>query len=284
MKNNWIWSVPSFRQAHGENIEIESQLAQNAGAYVGCCGAGTPLPMLRRFGLPVVYMWKPHKGDEIYFMAARTSAAVAGYPERGESLIARYRKSFADLDKELQPATLAHRPRVLVLSSKRADGRFLHPIGTRSIYDEAYFPRAGVVNALVGHDHSAGWDAERILAVDPGIIFVTVETPEEFLHDPRWQGLRAVAEKRVYSALGTMSRGPITTPVFVRQIAEIAHPERLLPRVRQLLRERFQSEFDYPLREDQIDYLLHIDANRESKGFDRFMREGQPAAPEGTTK
>lgn len=47
------------------------------------------------------------------------------------------------------------------------------------------------------------------------------------------------------------------------------------PRVRQLLRDRFLSEFDYRLSDDQIDDILNVEENRGLPGMDRFERNYQ---------
>ena len=62
-------------------------------------------------------------------------------------------------------------------------------------------------------------------------------------------------------------------PLWVRWMAEIAHPDRSQPRLRGVLRERFESEFGYRLGDEQIDQFLHIDENIDSVGYARFTKD-----------
>ncbi len=83
------------------------------------------------------------------------------------------------------------------------------------------------------------------------------------MNDPRRQGLKAVRDRRVYK----WEQGNLTVrPAEIRWLAEIAHPDRLQPRVRQLMRDRVREEFGYSLSDDQIDQMLHVDENSDSAG------------------
>jgi iron complex transport system substrate-binding protein len=104
------------------------------------------------------------------------------------------------------------------------------------------------------------------------------ETVAEFMRDPRWRGLKAVQERRVYRMPGTSSADLAIMqyrPLWTRWMAEIGHPERMQPRLRQMLRESFVREFGYRLTDDQIDTLLRIDENKDSVGYERFTRNYQ---------
>ncbi len=257
--------------------DVESILAADRGAvYLGAGGDFGPIPALRRAGLPALEV---HRSSDSYpgealFTAARTEGAVIGQPERAEADIADYRQAFADGDHDLQAETLAHRPRVLWMSSSTRDRSWLRVMGV-NIVSRTYCLHAGVDNAAEGH-LGEGQDAERILAMDPDIIFLGKPSPKDFMDDSRWRGLRAVGNRRVY-------RGPPHYPTFdgwgfarnpadARWMAEIAHPDRLPPRTRRMLREHFDREFDYRLSDEQIDTLLHVDENQEQRGYERFTR------------
>jgi hypothetical protein len=53
-------------------------------------------------------------------------------------------------------------------------------------------------------------------------------------------------------------------------MAEIVHPDRLQPKLRNLMRERLLTEFNYRLSDAQIDDFLRIKENRGSAGYARF--------------
>ncbi len=104
------------------------------------------------------------------------------------------------------------------------------------------------------------------------------QSPQEFMRDPRWRGLKAVVDNRVYRMPGDPNGGGGLAglhfqPTWVRWMAEIAHPDRLQPKLRQLLREHFMTEFGYRLSDDQIDRFLHVDKNANSVGHARFRRD-----------
>ena len=94
------------------------------------------------------------------------------------------------------------------------------------------------------------------------------------MHDLRWRDMKAVREKRVYRMYGDGGLGGIIyQPLYDRFMAEVAHPERLQPRLRQILRDQIQTEFRYSLCDDEIDDMLNVDENKGSMGAERFSRD-----------
>ena len=153
---------------------------------------------------------------------------------------------------------------------------------------QIYFPPAGINNAYPRWMENR-LDAERVLAIDPDIILLTGsrdfphagESPQEFMHDPRWRDLKAVKEKCVYRMFGGGGLGGIIfQPLYDRFMAEIAHPDRLQPKLRQLLRDRILTEFNYRLSDDEIDEMLNVDENSGSDGAERFTRDYIPQKPQ----
>ena len=67
-------------------------------------------------------------------------------------------------------------------------------------------------------------------------------------------------------------------------MAEIAHPDRLKPETRQVLRDRLMTEFSYPLTDDQIDFLLWMSENQGSAGYERFDRNYRTTNKEESTQ
>lgn len=264
-----IWDASMGTHNHGPYAEAETLLAYNPGVYLV-----TPYdfgPLLRHLGLSVLYtLWFRKAWDE-GFSQARVETALIGRPERGEALIVRYCRAFAEIRQELKPAALTSRPRVLIMGSSTNDRGLL---GIKSVQHpyQRFLLCAGVKNA------SEGWtaeqqDAERILAMDPDMVFLVglpngprpAQGPQEFMDDPRWRGLKAVKDKRVYTMPGRDSGGGglgglIFQPLWSRWIAEIVHPDRLPPQMREVLRARLVTEFGYRLTDDQIDFLLRMRA------------------------
>lgn len=272
--------------------DIEHIMAYDGGAYLGDCGGYGVVQLLRDVGLPSLFlMWHEKNWDESLFASARVETALIDEPQRGEALIAAYKQRYADLDAELQTKTLLERPRILIMGSHTARGRNLYVKNERNAY-QIYLPPAGVVNAA-GRNVAQGPDTERILLMDPDYIFLMGggQPPEEFKQDPRWRGLQAVRNNRVYRMPGSrVAHAPGVPadggglaglhfqPLWVRWMAEIAHPDRLQPKLRGLLRAHFDQEFGYRLSDDELDEMLHIDVNKDSEGYARFMKRAEGAS------
>jgi len=291
LKNDSLWNDWLFRNMNSPFIEVEGLLAYNPSVYVGCggmpavvlrlglpvfgCGASPALH--RQSGLPDLnsrigcgspldpmrshYPKKAAYYSESYlFPGLRLYSALIGHPELAEPRVDAYCQLVAGLEQELQPSTLTTRPR-------------LQAVGE----DAGNFPRAGVIDAEAARK-IPGDDSERLLIMDPDMIFLTAMkvNPREFMQDPRWQGLKAVRERRVYwrPSIPEWWAGGLTfKPILMRWIAELAHPDRLQPKVRQLLRDRMMSELGYRFSEDQIDEQLHVAENADSAGTERFKRD-----------
>jgi hypothetical protein len=73
-------------------------------------------------------------------------------------------------------------------------------------------------------------------------------------------------------------------PIETRWMAEVAHPERLQPKVRQILRDRMMSEFGYRFSDEQIDLQLHVAENSDSVGTERFTGNYQTTNEQRSTK
>ncbi|MBS0184102.1 MAG: ABC transporter substrate-binding protein [Nitrospira sp.] len=278
-----IWDTKPISRGRGPNAEVEALLAfKEASVFLG---GYRMVPVFERVGLPVAGLkWDDKSNDVMLIGLAKMHTAISGHPERGEVLIERYWQAFHLLEQELQPARLDSQPRVLYMSSMTKNKRSLgywnraHPFNV-------YFPRAGTENAVLDASEMGSPDAERILLTDPDLILLrdtlvipNSQSPAEFMADPRWQGMKAVAARRVYrlpTAFPVDMRGIGLMPVMVRLMAELAHPERLRPNVRTMLRDFVLADFGYRMSEDEIDAALKLDENGDSAGFDRFTRDYQ---------
>jgi hypothetical protein len=277
-----FWNDKLFRATSSPFTEIESLIANDPSVYVGC---GGPPDLVRRVGLPVFncggspaqlqplgltsrvgcgsapnLRWAYY--PEIHlFPTLRTYSALIGHPELARPRVEAYCQVIDDLREELQPSTLSYRPRVLARGEER---------GT--------LPRAGVVDAEQ-KTYNAD-DPEQLLAMDPDIIYLPQGSPKDFDRDLRWQGLKAVRNRRVYRRPGLIewwTAGLTFKPIETRWMAEVAHPDRLQPKVRQLLRDRMFAEFGYRLSDEQIDLQLHVEDNAGAAGAERFTRGYQVA-------
>jgi len=285
LSDDRYWDPDKGDWAQRAKSEVEGLMRYNAGAYLGNGNEMGMVPVLRRVGLPALSTAYAHatNWDEVCYSTARVETSLIGHPQLGEALIARYKQAFADIKSELHPETLPQKPRVLMMGASLKDRGYFYMKSVKNSY-QIYFLPAGIINSSQGMTGERQ-DAERILAMDPDMIFLTgsrhnlwpTENPQEFLHDPRWQGLKAVQARRVYRVPGGGGLGGlIFQPIYNRWMAEIAHPDRMKPLVRQLLRDRFMTEFNYRLSDDQIDDILNVDENRGLPGSERFAKNLQP--------
>jgi ABC-type Fe3+-hydroxamate transport system substrate-binding protein len=293
LKRESLWNTKLFAKTDSPYTEVERLLAFDPSVYVGC---GGPRDLVVRIGLPVYNCGGsddlrrrrglPDLASKVgcgtppdpmrsrypkrwgyyteagLFPGVRTYSALIGHPELAEPRVDAYCQAVADLREELQPSTLTGRPHVL------AEGE-----------SPGNLPRAGIIDATMVRK-IPGDDAESLLVMNPDMIFLPQGTPRDFVRDPRWQGLKAVRDRRVYRRPGLMEwwAGGLTfKPVVMRWMAEVAHPERLQPRVRRILRDRMLNEFGYRFTEDQIDQQLHVAENSDSVGTERFTRDGASA-------
>jgi hypothetical protein len=142
-----------------------------------------------------------------------------------------------------------------------------------SASDEYFDPRLGISGATKGHKAlGREQDVERILLMNPDII---IADPKDIMSDPRWLGLKAVRERRIYG--GTRFSPYIWDlnfqPLGMRHLAEVVYPDRLKPKLRGMLRKKFEN-YGYRLKDYEIDWLLNLETNRGSVGY--LARFGRP--------
>jgi ABC-type Fe3+-hydroxamate transport system substrate-binding protein len=266
-----LWRNQLFGNSTNPYTELESLLAFDPGVYIG---VGGPEQLMRNIGLPVFNDRVGPRSVESGIVAARADASLVGNPELAEARIAAYHRTNDGLLNELRLSTLTERRRVAAMNASTRERAISVIYGPGGEYDKLYFPRAGVVSAAMGR---ASENVERFLAIDPDVVFLlgNGETPREFMNDARWVGLKAVRGRRVYRDPANpawVPSGITFRPVEVRFFAEFAYPERLRPRLRQLLSERMFDEFGYRLNDDEIDSILHVDDNSFSADADRLRR------------
>jgi hypothetical protein len=302
VKNDRLWNTRLFKNTSSPYSEIEALLAYDASVLLGC---GGPADFVHRIGLPVYgcggsaaqrmrmglpdlrskegcgtppdamrshypksYLNGGYYPEGYLFPGLRLTTELIGRPEQAEPRIDAYCKSIDDLRQELQPDTLSYRPTAQLLGESAGNA-----------------PRAGMVDAEALRI-IPGDDAEHMLILDPDMIFLVTGSPQEFDRDPRWQTLQAVQNRRVYRRPGQLewwATGLTFKPVEVRWLAEVAHPDRLQPKVRQLLRERVMSEYGYRLSDDQMDQILHVADNSGAVGTERFTRNYQATSQKGSS-
>jgi hypothetical protein len=94
--------------------------------------------------------------------------------------------------------------------------------------------------------------------------------------------MEAVRNGRVYSnpAFDRSLYDIDYRPLGVRWEAEVVYHDRLRPAMRDLMRNHYLESYGYRLRDDDIDDLLYMDANRDSLRYERFASHAVPVTPE----
>ena len=267
--NRRIWASEGVSNAQGPKVEIERLLQYDPGAFMGWYTLAEPI---ERVGLAFIgFKPFPTSFDDLGYPDRAYSSAV-GKPERGMALIDYEAKANAQTDADLRSQNALRHPRYLYLGAK-TDGGFTMQLGAKNHYTRFFIPHAGVDNACACPNYYGLVDAEHIIADDPDIIVLSptpkTELPDEFVNDPRWLGLTATLNRRVYRAPPGIDYY-IAAPFWSRWLAELAHPEQMPRQSRQLYRDYIQWLFDYALSEDQLDAAFAVKDNHNMANAERF--------------
>lgn len=202
---------------------------------------------------------------------------IINQPAFAQTLIARYQQDYSSFHADYKaPTNPIDCPRIAGVGapdndwSKVSMGGGDTPAEAGQKCDEN-----GTRDAVAGfRARGRQQDAERVLAVDPDIIMLMGTDARKFMQDPRWQGLKAVHSRRVYTsepAFSGYSYNIDNRPFAARWSAEVIHPELIKPRVRQLLRDHYQAAYGYHLSQEELDGLLSVKQNSQSAGYERFF-------------
>ena len=147
---------------------MESLLTVDAGVFLGYGGYGSALAQLRAFSLPALSDWGHQESvEQVDFSTARVDSALIGNPELGSA----HRHVSAGIGRSWNGNSGFHR----CLPSAHIDDE-------ASVHDKPRFHSARsrkYDSALAGlEDATNGWsgrgdDAERVLAINPDIIFLS---------------------------------------------------------------------------------------------------------------
>jgi hypothetical protein len=251
-----VWNRPS---------DLESRIADDIGGVY--FDEGNAL-----FGLTSVSVWPNGRSqDDTIATMARVMNDVLGQPGRGAQFTVDYHHAWSDLDHDLHRETLDAQPSVIRMVAFEQNWSHLN---AGDVHGEE---RVGVSDGTRTYRASGREsDVERILAMNPDFIFLAGESPETFYRDPRWAGMTATKTRHVYSVLDGFMDWPYAidnVPLAARRIAEIVHPERMQPKLREIMRNHYIKAYSYQLSDNEVDDLLRVKENRLSAGYARFTRD-----------
>jgi ABC-type Fe3+-hydroxamate transport system substrate-binding protein len=269
VNNARIWASAGVSDTQGPKVDIERLLLFDPGVFMGWYTLAEPI---ERVGLPFIgFKTFPATFEDLEY-SVRTYSAAVGNPERGEAILARDQQLNQDLDREIGDKKDMRRPRYLYMFSSTRNGSVVE-LGAKNHYTRFFAPHAGVESACACPNYYGFVDAEHIILDDPDIIVLgpqpSEERPDEFINDPRWKGLTAVLQHRVYRAPPGIDYF-IAAPFWSRWLAELAHPDRLQPSSRELYRNYIEWLLGYSLSEADLDTAFAVRDNHAMANAARF--------------
>lgn len=204
--------VPNLRQipapGSGFDVNMESLLTLKPDLVVTWSRKPETEEFIRRHGLPVFSMY-PEGLANLHRDLIRLGI-ILGQEERAKSVSALMDRSLAKLQQKVAAIPEAHRPRVLFLWGKPTTIQ-----GNKGVVPE-------IITLMGGHNLGKDLDAfnqeismETIVAMNPEVVLIWGSAsygPDDLLHDPKWQTIAAVKNRRVFKA----TRASTWSPRLVR--------------------------------------------------------------------
>ncbi|RMX06908.1 ABC transporter substrate-binding protein [Corticibacter populi] len=138
---------------------------------------------------------------------------------------------------------------------------------------------AGGRNVAAGVGNANTVNIEQILAWNPEVIllnnFEDQLTPETIYNDPMLAGLDAVRNHRVYKIpAGGYRWDPPNqeSPLYWQWLSVILHPDKFDWKLRDLIRQNYQSLYGYSASEEDVDFVLHTELNASAHLYERFKK------------
>jgi iron complex transport system substrate-binding protein len=128
-----------------------------------------------------------------------------------------------------------------------------------------------------------GGNIEDLLRLDPDVLLLVPEpgedsSPARFMAQPEYRSLRAVKNRRVYTApMYSQSNLFLEEPLLQDWLAEIFYPDATQPQLRAKYKQTFWELFQYQISDDEIDRAIYVKENLQSLGYGRFTRQASPA-------
>jgi iron complex transport system substrate-binding protein len=206
-------------------------------------------------------------------------AGVTGHKERVEWLWSRHAREMGLLEADAlkKPDT----PQTLVVIANDSFSLWSGS-GYKRFNDNLALIHAVNLAGETGRPVLGPLNIETLLSLDPDVIFLTFSnlvqntlTVDSIMSDPRFAGLKSVANRRIYHMpMGAMRlEGPVEEPLFLIWLGQTLHPGLGSGlSLRKRIREAYLEVFDYRMTEDEIDAWLRYAENRLSAGHEIFQR------------
>lgn len=249
---------------------VEAILALRPDAIFQWANSNNMISPLDQTGIPVIGM---RVGSfENYTDYVKLMGQIAGKESRAAELLQRQNEARQALAAKFADLPSSQRPRVLYFN--RA-ANMLRVSGKGTAQDLA-IQLAGGQNALGDTPSISTVTIEQILTWDPQVILLgnfDPTMPSDIYRDPRWQGIDAVRNRRVYRVpLGGYRWDPPSHESALGWfwLAGLLHPESAPENIRKAVRDWFDFLYKYTPTDDEIDSILFVRENADSAGYQTY--------------
>lgn len=140
---------------------------------------------------------------------------------------------------------------------------------------------AGAINGVKNQKDRIGYDPEKILKINPDIIFLhfiaTKKVPSDFYNNPIFADMNAVKNRQIYKvprggAAGWDAPSPERGFAYEWFTRVINGDDFVSGSMRESIKEKFPMLYGKSVTDKQIDEMLYVDLNRYSAGYDKIAR------------
>jgi iron complex transport system substrate-binding protein len=197
---------------------------------------------------------------------------VSGKNDRAAELLRRQEDTRQSLTEKFADFKSSVRPRVLYFNRAM---NTLRVSGTGTAQDLT-IRLAGGQNAMGETASISTVTIEQILTWNPQVILLgnfDQAMPSDLYNDPRWRGVDAVRDHRVYRVpLGGYRWDPPSheSALGWLWLAGLLHPESMQQNLRKSIRDWFSFLYNYEPADEEIDTMLFVKENAVSVGYERY--------------
>lgn len=252
---------------------IESILSLQPDLVFQWATGGDDIGVLDRMGIPTLGLRVSTDADFIRYVTIM--GQVAGKEQRTATLLQRQNAERERLTKELGALKPEKRPRVLYFNRATTMLR----VSGKGTFNDDYIGLAGGRNVAAEISSFNSVTIEQVMTWDPQVILLgnfDEATPADIYADPRWQGIDAVKNRRVYRMpLGGYRWDPPSQESALTWVwlAGLLHPELEHTDLRAAMRDWYTFLYAHTLTDDEIDGILFMDRNRGSAGYERYAKQ-----------
>ncbi|MCR8844436.1 ABC transporter substrate-binding protein [Paenibacillus sp. SC116] len=257
--------------AEGDAPNVEEILKLNPDVVFQWSSAEAKIKPLEDVGIDVVALnWGTYKDDvERYTLYGQ----ALGMQDRVEAVLAHHEKAKKAVLSVTEKLTEAERKNHVFVS--HVNENQMNVWGTELPHtpvhkvENAAFTEGKITNK------DADINAETLLQWDPDMIVIgewaKEITPDYFYNHPVLKNLTAVKEKRVYkSPTSSLLDNPGISWYFY---AVLSHPDKFEGfDMRKQVREDYKMLYNIDVTEEDIDQILNVAENKNSKSFELFMQ------------